>query len=740
MLLVIRFQVRPDSAGWEAGFLQSHSRPLFFFPTSIAAWQFFGGRTALVALANGITCSFMNNAGTRSAVQAGQPTPPWGGNATDRLGYDGSGRLIAKRFIPSSDTAGLPVSFTTAYDPSSNKLFERPLHAENRAALYPNYDSINRLLECDRGDLATGGGSIASPIIVPGTDTQRTYNLDHLGNWKNTAYTPVGGSPTTEIRRHNLVNQITKFATTPVAYDHGNNGSNPDPLVAARGNGNIVNDGTLSYQYDPFNRLTLVGPSAGGVFATYYYDALGRRVFKQVDFSGTGPAANAMYRYLYDGQQIVEELLLRFTTTTLRQFVWGQYIDELIQLKAYGDTLRLPAGNYYPLQDLLYRTTALTDNSGGIVEAYDYDAYGNTLMFSSAGTGGDWWASDAGTTLQPVCEFLFTGRQYDPETEICWYRSRYYHQQLGRFLSRDLIGYAGGANLFAYCHGRPSGSLDGHGTDTCGPDVTDWFLNDLGSQLADLQAQYAAHLNNDIANNRAIGLVEGGELAAGIELVWDDARAFQNKVKYQLAYKWMGFGGGTGTCAHTVQINGVCIRKNQLGNIAFAYLSHKAPPAHFTGDSAIAYAYAKPTIRTYWNQSPNAGNFGGWAGRPRDDNLAAFAIGASLAGRPLTAAGLSAAFADPSVPARYQGLNPAPARQGGTFPMKPNALTFVPEYNGFDTALCKPCNDKWSGKSSMQTAIDLRTEFDRNNPGSSEFDFWLQKWYENYRNPLVPKG
>ena len=103
---------------------------------SIAAWEFFGNRTAKTTLGNGITCSFMNDAQTNSAVQSTVALPAWGDNTTDRLGYDGSGRLIAKRFLPSGSTTAL-VGFTTQYDPSSNKLFERALHAESRSSLYP---------------------------------------------------------------------------------------------------------------------------------------------------------------------------------------------------------------------------------------------------------------------------------------------------------------------------------------------------------------------------------------------------------------------------------------------------------------------------------------------------------------------------------------------------------------------------------------------------------------------------
>jgi RHS repeat-associated protein len=290
-----------------------------------------------------------------------------------------------------------------------------------------------------------------------------------MGNWKNTVYTPVGGSPTTEVRRHNLVNELTKFGSTPVTYDNGNNRSSSNPVVSARGNGNIYRDGTNQYEYDAFNRIVDVNRLSDLLqTALYSYDALGRRVTKTVFNGGlSGTITNATYRYLYDGDQIIEELLVGEATTTLRQFVWGQYIDELIQLMTYADTgtQPLPAGSYYPLQDLLYRTIALTASDGTVVEAYDYDAYGNTLMFRAAGGVGhdDWWADDCAATLQPACEYLFTGRQYDPETEIYWYRWRYYNPRLGRFAGRDHSDSTGASNFYLYVGSAPTANVDPSG-------------------------------------------------------------------------------------------------------------------------------------------------------------------------------------------------------------------------------------------------------------------------------------
>ena len=144
----------------------------------IASWQFFGSeRVAEVVLANGLACTWMNNARTKSAVQSPMPVnPAWGDVSSDRLGYDGAGRAITKRYLSSAlnDANGYSdptsvVGLTTAFDRASNKFYERALHAENRSHLYEpfdsiglaagGYDSLDRLLQYQRGTLASSGGS-----------------------------------------------------------------------------------------------------------------------------------------------------------------------------------------------------------------------------------------------------------------------------------------------------------------------------------------------------------------------------------------------------------------------------------------------------------------------------------------------------------------------------------------------------------------------------------------------------
>jgi hypothetical protein len=267
---------------------------------------------------------------------------------------------------------------------------------------------MNRLLEYQRGILASGGGSITTPISLPGANQEQDYNLDALGNWSTTTIISEGGLPAVQTRVHNKLNEITQYATTPVLYDHGNNTGGAFPT---RGNGNIADDGVRTYAYDAMNRLTTVKRNGdGATICRYTYDVVGSRILKIVSNGGlTGTIANNTYRYIGNQQQIVEELFVGGSATTLRQFIWGQYIDELVQMKTYANTgiQPLAAGVYYLLSDLLYRSVALTNAGGDIQEAYDNDAYANKICYSGSGPDNTWFTNDDVQSLQPACEIIF---------------------------------------------------------------------------------------------------------------------------------------------------------------------------------------------------------------------------------------------------------------------------------------------------------------------------------------------
>jgi RHS repeat-associated protein len=58
---------------------------------------------------------------------------------------------------------------------------------------------------------------------------------------------------------------------------------------------------------------------------------------------------------------------------------------------------------------------------------------------------------------------MFTGRRFDYETGLYYYRARYYNPYIGRFLQTDPIGYGDGINWYAYCGNNPLAFIDPSG-------------------------------------------------------------------------------------------------------------------------------------------------------------------------------------------------------------------------------------------------------------------------------------
>jgi RHS repeat-associated protein len=101
------------------------------------------------------------------------------------------------------------------------------------------------------------------------------------------------------------------------------------------------------------------------------------------------------------------------------------------------------------LGDMLGSTLALVDESGVIQATYTYGPFGATTVTGSPGAN----------TLS------YTGRE-DDGTGLKYYRARYYHPGLQRFVSEDPIRFGGGdANLYAYVGNAPLNYIDPSGLD-----------------------------------------------------------------------------------------------------------------------------------------------------------------------------------------------------------------------------------------------------------------------------------
>ena len=110
----------------------------------------------------------------------------------------------------------------------------------------------------------SSGGSVTTPIALPNTDQSRDYNLDALGNWTGTVYTPEGAtSAITDQRNHNKLNQTTLRSvggTSPTYFTYDG--------AAGASNGNLTDDGTFYYQYGALNRPIAITTVCGKLVIT----------------------------------------------------------------------------------------------------------------------------------------------------------------------------------------------------------------------------------------------------------------------------------------------------------------------------------------------------------------------------------------------------------------------------------------------------------------------------------------
>ncbi|MGH8451532.1 RHS repeat-associated core domain-containing protein, partial [Pseudomonas sp.] len=183
------------------------------------------------------------------------------------------------------------------------------------------------------------------------------------------------------------------------------------------------------YRYDCQHRLIgLTQPD--GQTARYRYDPFGRRISKTVDEKTT--------EFFWQGDKLIAE----HQAERHRSYVYEpDSFRPLALLEGFGPKDTKPF--HYQL-DHLGTPQELTAPDGEIVWSAHYRAYGEIARH------------DVGKVDNPL---RFQGQYFDAQSGLHYNRHRYYHPDIGRYLTPDPVKLAGGINAYQYAP-NPTGWVD----------------------------------------------------------------------------------------------------------------------------------------------------------------------------------------------------------------------------------------------------------------------------------------
>lgn len=365
-------------------------------------------------------------------------------------------------------------SFTFGYDALSRKT---SLARPNKVNTSYSYDALSNLVSVlhQNGTTIVDGATYVYDLAGNRASTTNrlngivsSYSYDNVYKMTATAQ----GASTTESYGYDAVgNRLSSLNVPSYTYNTSNELlSAGSAAYTYDDNGNTLtkadSTGTTTYSWDFENRLTAVRlPS--GTTVNFKYDPLGRRIQKNTSL------------YIYDHSNLIQES--DSAGNLLARYVHGPGIDQ--PLAAY----RGSASEFYE-SDGLGSITSLSNTSGIVNQTYVFDSFGNLL-------------STTGTFIQP---FRYTGREWDSETGLYYYRARYYDPVIGRFLSEDPIHFHGGMNFYSYVLDNPTNLSDPFGKQTNSVDSSmlqaiargnsaeiEEILDDAGDVLSDRVKQAA---------------------------------------------------------------------------------------------------------------------------------------------------------------------------------------------------------------------------------------------------------
>jgi RHS repeat-associated protein len=278
------------------------------------------------------------------------------------------------------------------------------------SSIYTNTYTTDNVGNITKAGTPTYGYDSLLRLSSESGTTQYTYDAT-----SNRATKVMGGTTTTTIPSSS--NKISAVGANSLTYDSS---------------GNILTYVSSAYNWNAANQLAFVSTS-GSTVGTYTYNSLNQRTQKLVS------GATTNYVYGLNGQLYGE-----YTSA-------GALVREYIYLN--GQPLaQVNAGSpefvTYLHPDHLGTPRYGTNSAGTQVWNWTSDAFGNGTPTGSV-----------------TVNLRMPGQYYDSESGLFYNWNRYYSPALGRYITSDPIGLAGGLNTFNYVDQSPVMYFDPLGVD-----------------------------------------------------------------------------------------------------------------------------------------------------------------------------------------------------------------------------------------------------------------------------------
>ncbi len=347
------------------------------------------------------------------------------------------------------------------------------------------YTSINRYANLTGTQLVNG-------TTYSYDSLNRLTNLNHSNGTNNVAFYNYVYDVASRITKITDVDGATDYTYDNRAQLTGanhSNANNPDETYTYDANGNritssihgngyvtgqgnrLLSDGKYNYEYDNEGNLTKQTDIATGKVqeltwdyrnrlvafvdkdavgketqrVEFTYDAFNRRIAKAVDTNPQDTTPAVVTQFIYDRSNVLLEFVdsdgAGANQPVLdKRYLYGAGVDHVLAEESTGGNV------VWQLTDRLGSVRDLVNNSGAVVNHLVYDSFGQVI-------------SKTNPTVDT--RYLFTGREFDQETGLYYYRARYYDQTTGRFLSGDPIGFASGdSNKYRYVNNNPVNNRD----------------------------------------------------------------------------------------------------------------------------------------------------------------------------------------------------------------------------------------------------------------------------------------